>query len=111
MSKEAVLDSWFAAYNAHDVEALCRLAHPSLEMLPLEGALTARPGTSYHGYEGLRSLVEPAYERWPAMAVKRGVTIEQDGCFFVDVLFVFDDGAGESSRRGATCVFEFSGMQ
>src|SRR4051794_7134636 len=109
MSKEAVLDAWFAAYNAHDVRALCRLAHPGIELSPLGGSQTAPPGATYHGHEGLRSLIEPGYERWPALRVDRGVTLEEGGHFVVDVLFVLDDGAGEPTRRSAKCVYEVSG--
>jgi DNA-binding CsgD family transcriptional regulator/ketosteroid isomerase-like protein len=54
----SLLDRWLDAYNAQDVATLCEIADPAIEIVPIEPALTASPGTVYRGHAGVRSLIE-----------------------------------------------------
>src|SRR4051794_12832274 len=64
----AVLKRWFAAFNSHDVDELCELADPAVEVIPLSGAETVPPGSRYHGREGLRSVLVAGFERFPRIS-------------------------------------------
>jgi DNA-binding CsgD family transcriptional regulator len=65
--KIAVIERWLEAYNAHDVEAMCAVAAPDLEVRPTKHF--APLGTTYHGAEGVRTLVEQELQRFPGAGV------------------------------------------
>ncbi|MFL5839882.1 MAG: nuclear transport factor 2 family protein [Thermoleophilaceae bacterium] len=72
------MERWFDAFNTHDIEALLQLAHPEIEIVPLSDAVTSLPGTTYHGHEGMRSLLAPGFERWTRLHITPAI-MEWDG--------------------------------
>jgi DNA-binding CsgD family transcriptional regulator len=105
----ALLDRWFAAFNAHDVNALCELAHPAVEVIPIADAVTAPPGTTYHGHEGLRTLVEAGFARFPHMRVDHRLPQMTRDRATVELEFLLDDGVEAPQVRGALCHYRFAG--
>jgi DNA-binding CsgD family transcriptional regulator len=59
----ALYARWIDAYNARDIDALCAVAHPHIEVVPTR--VFAPPGTSYHGHDGIRSLAAYSFENHP----------------------------------------------
>jgi len=108
MSARSVLDQWWAAFNAHDFEALFSLADPDIEVVPLHATLTSPPGTRYHGYDGLKSLFLPGYERFPALRIEGGAVRDVDGRLLADVNLILDDGRGTPDSRLTACFYEIS---
>jgi DNA-binding CsgD family transcriptional regulator len=103
------MERWFDAYNAHDVEALVALADPEIEIVPLGATLTSPPGATYHGHEGLRSFVQPGFDRWTRLRVRLGI-MEWDGDrVIVPLTFVLDDGVTPPATRCAAAVFKLVG--
>lgn len=110
MSTEAIfLDRWFAAFNTHDVAAMAAVADPEIEIIPLGAADTAPPGTVYRRHEGMRSLMEPGFERYPGLRLETGAYETMGAHTLVPMTFVFDDGSADPPpRRKATSVFRFT---
>jgi DNA-binding CsgD family transcriptional regulator len=98
LTMRETLDRWFAAFNAHDIDAVSALAHPEIELVPLGHATTAPPGTRYHGHEGLRSLSMPGFVP--------GEMQEYNDSMLVPLTFHLDDGETETLRQGFL-VFRF----
>jgi DNA-binding CsgD family transcriptional regulator len=103
-----VLERWFAAFNAQDVDALCALADRAIEVVPLAGAETAPPGTTYHGHEGLRTLVKAGFERWPRLRVDHGQPRVTGDRVTVELEFVLDDGVAAPQVRSAVGQYRIS---
>jgi DNA-binding CsgD family transcriptional regulator len=99
-----VLDRWFEAFNAHDVDALCQIADPSVEVIPLVGSITG-PGMRYHGREGLRTLLEAGFERFPNMQLSHTEPQPVGGDVAVVLEFVLDDGTAPPTVRRASCEY------
>lgn len=97
----AVLEQWFAAFNAHDVEALCALSDPAIEFIPLRNAVTFPPGTSYHGRDGIRTALEAVFERFPHARIDHGQPQITGNRATVELEFVLDDGTEAPSVRAA----------
>jgi DNA-binding CsgD family transcriptional regulator/ketosteroid isomerase-like protein len=104
-SHKDLLADWFRAYNRQDIAALCRLADPEIEIVPLDAATTAPPGTTYHGHDGMHSLMKPGFERYPYMRIESEQPAELRGAYVVSITFVLDDGESTAVERRATCVF------
>jgi DNA-binding CsgD family transcriptional regulator len=103
----AVLERWFAAYNTHDVDALCALADPAIEVIPLNGAGTIPPGTTYHGHDGLRTLIMAGFERYPRLRLDYSAPRMSGARITVDLEFVLDDGVSEPAVRTTSCDYRF----
>jgi DNA-binding CsgD family transcriptional regulator len=106
-----VLDRWFGAYNAHDLDALCLIAHPEIELAPIDDSLTAPSGATYRGHLGLRSLIGPGFERFPRMSIDCGPAREVAGRVVVDIDFLLDDGREQPQIRRTACIFGVAGQQ
>jgi DNA-binding CsgD family transcriptional regulator/ketosteroid isomerase-like protein len=96
-----VLERWVAAFNAHDIEALCALVDPAIEFVPLDGAVTALPGTSYHGRDGLRTLMEAIFRRFPQVRIEHGEPQLSGNRATVPIEFLLDDGKAPPQVRSA----------
>jgi DNA-binding CsgD family transcriptional regulator len=108
MSTEAtILDRWFSGFNAHDVAAMAAVSHRNIEIVPLRLAVTTPAGTVYHGHVGMRSLLVPAWERYPQVQIETGAYKTVGVQTLVPATFVFDDDSGEQARRKSTSVFRF----
>jgi DNA-binding CsgD family transcriptional regulator len=106
---DAVLDRWFAAFNAHDVDAMCEIADPAVEVVPLPGSVTTPPGTTYHGIEGLRGLLTAAFARFPKMRLEYTPLRANRGAATVELHFILDDGESPPAYRTAHCDYGFAG--
>jgi DNA-binding CsgD family transcriptional regulator len=105
----AVLDRWFAAFNAHDVDALCAIADPAVEVVPLPGSETAPPGTTYHGIAGLRALLTASFERFPKIRLEHTPLRANGHGTTVELRFILDDGMSPPVHRTAACDYGFAG--
>jgi DNA-binding CsgD family transcriptional regulator len=103
-----ILEGWFAAFNSRDLDSLLAAAHPEIQVGPLLNAVTAPPGTSYHGHEGFRSLVTPGFERWPDMVLTPGDFEDIPGGMLVKVDFVLADGVSPATRRSSVQLFRIA---
>jgi DNA-binding CsgD family transcriptional regulator len=104
----AVLERWFEAFNAHDVDALCEIADPAVEVIPLSGE-TSPPGVRYHGREGLRTLLEASFARFPRLQI-RHTTPQAAGSYVnVKLEFFLDDGTSPPQIRRASCDYRIAG--
>lgn len=104
----AVLDRWFEAFNAHDVEALCEIADPAIEVIPLTGE-TAPPGTRYHGREGLRTLLNAGFDRFPHLRLRHEELRAVGDDVAVALEFILDDGAPQPNVRRTSCEYRIRG--
>src|SRR5258705_10988345 len=103
------MERWFDAFNAHSVDALVELADPEIEIVPLPETLTSPPGATYHGYEGLRSLVQPGFDRWARLRLRPGIMEWNGDRVIVPITFVLDDGVTSPATRCAATVFTLAG--
>jgi DNA-binding CsgD family transcriptional regulator/ketosteroid isomerase-like protein len=102
------LERWFAAFNDHNLDALEQVAHPEIELVPLGHAVTAPPGTTYHGHEGLRSMMAPGFKLWPRLRIDPE-RVEAAGADAIATLtLILDDGKAPARRRCAAAVYGFS---
>jgi DNA-binding CsgD family transcriptional regulator/ketosteroid isomerase-like protein len=104
----SLLQRWFDAYNAHDMDALCALTDPAVEVVPLDGAATAPPGTTYHGHEGLRTLFAAGFERFPQLRLRHGPPEFTGERATVELQFVLDDGVTPPQIRAAVGLYRFA---
>lgn len=102
-------DDWFSAYNSHDLDALCALADPHVEIRPLENSETAVPGATYHGHEGIRSLFEPGFRRFPRLRIEPNDPVASANHVIVPMTLVLDDEADPPLMRFAAAVYTFAG--
>jgi DNA-binding CsgD family transcriptional regulator len=104
----ALLDRWFAAFNDHDVDALCTLADRDVEVIPLTGAESAPPGTTYHGHDGLRTMLNASFERFPRLRISYSEPRAIGTQVAVDLEFVLDDSESPPHVRPAVCTYRIS---
>lgn len=102
------LARWFAAFNRHDVEALCEMADRNIEVIPLGVSETAAPGTTYHGHAGLRTVLNGGFERFPRMRLHHGAPRQNGTQVTVDLEFLLDDGVAPPRIRAAACSYRVS---
>jgi DNA-binding CsgD family transcriptional regulator len=103
--QSAALDRWFGAFNAHDLDALAGVADADISLVPLENSETAPKGATYHGHSGIRSLVQPGFDRYPELPLEAARATERDASMIVPMRFVLDDGVAPAQERDATSVF------
>jgi DNA-binding CsgD family transcriptional regulator len=107
-AEAAVLDRWFKAFNAHDVDALCAIADPAVEVIPLDRAETAPRGTTYHGRAALRTLLTAGFERFPSMRLDHSAPQRDGTRVTVKLEFVLDDGVAPAVVREASCDYRIN---
>jgi DNA-binding CsgD family transcriptional regulator len=92
--------AWFNAYNARDVRELCALADPAIEIAPMRPLGQALVGTSFHGHDGVRTLMQWTFANYPRIFAE---VIEVDDTpvwITAETLFIHDvEGMPASSRR------------
>jgi DNA-binding CsgD family transcriptional regulator len=101
-----VLDRWFAAFNNHDLDALCEVADRNIEVIPLGLADSAPAGTTYHGHDGLRTLLAPGFRRFPRMRLDHGPPQPTGNHVTVALEFVLDDGVAPPKVRAAGASYQ-----
>jgi DNA-binding NarL/FixJ family response regulator len=101
----SVVDQWYEAYNARDVEAMCAVADPDVEVVPMGPLLTKLPGASFHGHDGLRTLAEWSYANYPPLRVESWTTRKVRGWILGSATFLVDDTQTPVVRRHTETLF------
>lgn len=65
----ALVERWYSAFNARDIDVLCEISHPEIEVTPTSPLLSRLPGTSFHGHTGVRTLMTWSYATYPQVRV------------------------------------------
>jgi DNA-binding CsgD family transcriptional regulator len=104
-----VVDRWYAAYTARDAEAMCRLVHPEVEIIPVYPLLTKLPGTTFRGHDGVRSLVQWSFENYPRLRVESSRSENVRGLILGSATFVVDDRPTPVVKRHTDTLFELEG--
>src|SRR5258705_4662492 len=87
----AILEHWYEAYDARDVDALCELAHPDIEIVPVSPALTKLSGTTFRGHAGLRTITNWSYETYPHLRLASTSARVVSGGVLAATRWVVDD--------------------
>jgi DNA-binding CsgD family transcriptional regulator len=103
--KLAVVDRWLAAYGGRDIEAMCELADPAIEVIPAGPLMTKLPGTTFHGHDGLRTLARWSYENYPYLRMESSVSRRVPGWIMASTTFIVDDGSVPAVRRHTETLF------
>lgn len=111
IAQDDLLEQWFAAFNAHDLDALVELAHSEIEFVPLDNALTAVPGAVYRGHEGMRSLIAPGFVRFPRLRLEPEGATWIAGSAVVRFAFLLDNGVDPPAIRKGAAVFDIRDRQ
>jgi DNA-binding CsgD family transcriptional regulator len=103
-----ILERWFAAFNAHDLDGLYALADPEVEIRPVGNTLTAAAGAIYHGHDGITSLIAPGFERWAKLRLEPEHVDEVGDAVLASLSLVLDDGAtADPPVRSGAVVYRF----
>jgi DNA-binding CsgD family transcriptional regulator len=103
-----VAERWVASYNARDVDALLGLVHPNIELVPAT-SFVALPGTTYHGYTGLRALLRTSFAKFPGVRVELLRVREALGWLVVTTKFITDPRGGPGASHTATYLMVLEG--
>lgn len=109
-TKLASVDWWYAAYDAHDVDGLCALAHEDIEIVPLN-LLSPLPGTTFRGHVGLRTLMEWSFETHPSVRLASKSTSEVRGRVIASTTFVAEDSETAPVDLTTTTLFDVEGWR
>ena len=101
----AVVDHWYAAYDARDVDALVEAAHPDIQVVPMRPLLRELPGTTFHGHEGLRTLSEWSWERYPTLRLESVGLSVVPGWVLGDAQYVVGDTSTPARSRRTETLF------
>jgi DNA-binding CsgD family transcriptional regulator len=105
-TKVTFVRGWFAAYNARDIRELCTLAHPSIEVIPMRPLMKPLLGTAFHGHDGVRTLMQWTFERFPRIHVEGVRPQETSSVVTVESTFVYDVDATPQDRRKVWSLFD-----
>jgi DNA-binding CsgD family transcriptional regulator len=87
----AIIEQWYAAYDARDIDALCELAHPEVEIVPVGPVLTKLPGATFHGHTGLRTITTWSWENFPRLRLDSKSVRVVPGGILAAATFIQDD--------------------
>jgi DNA-binding NarL/FixJ family response regulator len=104
-TKLASVDWWYAAYEARDLDGLCALAHPDIEIVPIN-MFSPLPGTTFRGHAGLRTLMEWSFETHPSVRLASNDTREVRGRVIAGTTFVIEEAGSEPVEFTTTTVFD-----
>jgi DNA-binding CsgD family transcriptional regulator len=107
----AAVRRWFAAYDARDVDALVGLVHPEVRLVPSSPLLSTLQGATFHGRDGLRSLIEWSYETHPGIRVE---SVSHQGIrrgVLSTPVFRLDERGKQPIRSRPSTVFRFDGVR
>jgi DNA-binding CsgD family transcriptional regulator len=107
----AAVRRWFDAYDARDVDVLVGLVHPEVRLVPRSPLLSKLQAVTFHGRDGLRTLIEWSYKTHPGIRVesvshqgiRRGVLSEP--------VFLLDEGEKPPIRSRPSTLFRFDGVR
>jgi DNA-binding CsgD family transcriptional regulator len=103
------VDRWLEAFNAQDLDALCEIADPAIEIIPIDPAETAPSGTVYRGHSGLRTLFGRAFEHFSQLRLDY-TSVEANGdLLLVDLHFTLAVNGEGPSMTHASTIYEIAG--
>jgi DNA-binding CsgD family transcriptional regulator len=102
----AVVDRWVAAYGDRDVDVMCELADPEIEVIPADPFLAKLPGTTFHGHDGVRTLARWSYENYPGLRLESCAARKVPGWILSSATFVVDDGSAPAVRSHTESLFD-----
>jgi DNA-binding CsgD family transcriptional regulator len=108
IEKLAVVDRWLAAYVGRDIEAMCELAHPDIEVTAADPLIIGLPGTSFHGHDGVRTLAKWSYENYPHIQLDSSVLRKVPGWIVASGTFIVDDGSAPAVTLHTETLFDVS---
>jgi DNA-binding CsgD family transcriptional regulator len=85
------IEEWYAAYDARDIDALCALAHPEIEIVPVNPLVEQLAGTTFHGHAGVRTIAAWSYENYPRLRRESSSTRILPGGILVSAIWIVDD--------------------
>jgi DNA-binding CsgD family transcriptional regulator len=85
------VEQWYAAYDARDLDALCELADPEIEIVPVGPVLEGLLGTTFHGHAGVRTIVTWSWENYPRLRLESSSTRILPGGIVVSATYITDD--------------------
>jgi DNA-binding CsgD family transcriptional regulator/ketosteroid isomerase-like protein len=89
-ARVTTVEQLYPAYDARDLDTLCELAHPEIEIVPARPVLPELPGATFHGHEGLRTIVRWSYANYPCLRLESSSTrVVSDGVL-TSAIFVAD---------------------
>jgi len=103
--RTASVEQWYAAFDARDLDALCALCHPEIEVSPVDRTLDRLPGASFHGIEGVRTLMGWSFERYSKVRVASTVTKEVPAGILAETTYVVDDPPNPPQHTTTFAVF------
>jgi DNA-binding CsgD family transcriptional regulator len=98
-SRLAVVHRWYAAYDKRDLVALCELAHPTIEIVPVGPLLSKLPGATFHGHEGVRSLAQWSYDTYPCLRLEYANVRKVPNGILASTSFIVDDRTTPNIKR------------
>jgi LuxR family transcriptional regulator of spore coat protein len=100
------IERWYAAYDARDVDALCRLAHPDIVVLPTIPAIPELPGVAFHGQTGLRTLMRWSFDHYPNVRVESNGYREVPPSILASTTYILDDRSEPLVESGTHTLFD-----
>jgi DNA-binding NarL/FixJ family response regulator len=100
---------WYTAYGRdRDVEMMCSLAHPDIEIVPESPLLSKLPGAAFSGLEGLRSLAEWSYTNYPRLRLETWEAEHYRGFVVASATFIVDDVPIPIVKRHTDTLFDIA---
>jgi DNA-binding CsgD family transcriptional regulator len=105
----AVVDRWYAAYGERDIEALCEVSDPAIDIVPNGPLLSKLPGATFHGRDGVRTLARWSYENYPGLRLESSASRKVPGWILGSATFIVDVRSSPPVRRHTETLFDVSG--
>ena len=99
------VDRYYAAYDARDIDAMLELADPAIHVMPMRPLLSGLPGTTFHGHDGLRTISEWSWERYPTMHLESVSLTVVPGWVMAEAQFVIDNMSTPVWKRRTETLF------
>jgi DNA-binding CsgD family transcriptional regulator len=99
------VERWYSAYDARDLDALCSLADPEIEVVPASPLLSGLPGTSFHGHAGIRTLMKWSYDNYPGVRVTSTLARRVPAGVLAQTTYAFDPQDPADAKTSTHSVF------
>jgi DNA-binding NarL/FixJ family response regulator len=106
-TRVATIESYFDAYNARDLPAVCATTSPHVEVVMTLPQMKSLRGTAFHGHDGMRTLLHWTFANYPRITVEATVARAIRSSTMVTTTFAIDAQASPEARRDVFNVFDF----
>jgi DNA-binding CsgD family transcriptional regulator/ketosteroid isomerase-like protein len=107
--KHAPVHAWFAAYDARDIDAMCRVSHPEIVVVPRRPLLSKLQGARFHGRAGVRTLMQWSFATYPRSHIESIAVRDVESFAFASTTFLVDDRPGAITRSDVYTLFDVTG--